>query len=176
MFWICWLVLLWLYWFQMLWNVVCNWCFWNLLWNTLSFLKGFDELSSLFGFRSWLCRMCKKIPMLYWGEMMLTNGFSIFYWLLCCTWNLELFVRKNVRELQFRGIWKWWKAIRIFEGLSKWFRVSRFVVFDHECVLNDSVVWGDKTCEDGSSKKNQAHCFCKCIFLKIFVTIMVSRI
>jgi hypothetical protein len=79
---------LWLYWFQMLWNVVCNWCFGNLLWNTLDFLKGFDVVKFLFGFRSWLCRMCKTFPMLYWKEMMLTNGFSILYWLFCCMNNL----------------------------------------------------------------------------------------
>jgi hypothetical protein len=61
------------------------------------------------------------------------------------------------------------KGHKDFESLSMWFCVSKFVMFDHECVLNDYVVWGDKTCEDGSSKKNQAHCFCKCIFFLLLL-------
>jgi hypothetical protein len=134
------------------------------------------QLSSLFGFRSWLCRMCKKIPMLYWREMMLTNGFSIFYWLFCCTWNLELFVRKNVRELQFQGIWKWWKAIRILKAC-----LCDFVCPGLLCLIM-SVCWMIVWCEGIRLVKMEVPRKTKLIVSAtayvffIVVTIMVSRI
>jgi hypothetical protein len=49
------------------------------------------------------------------------------------------------------------KGYKDFESLSMWFCVFRFVTLDHECVLSDYVVWGGEACEDGNSKKNQAH-------------------
>ncbi len=134
------------------------------------------QLSSLFGFRSWLCRMCKKFLMPYWKEMMLTNGFSILCWLFYCTWNLELFVRRTVRELQFRSVWKWWKAIRILKA-----RLCDFACLGLLCLIM-SVCWVIMWCEGVKlvkmeiPRKTKFVVYENAYFFIIVVVVMVSQV
>jgi hypothetical protein len=52
---------LWLYWFWILQNVICNWFFQDLLWSLLDFLRDSDLTKlSFFRLGGWLCRMCTK--------------------------------------------------------------------------------------------------------------------